>query len=98
MLVRSNSHDEKEDMGNQTYRYQGSVVSLDGDWKNSREGVAAGKDIPTTIMMFEEDIAWEINLNEVVRDNEKMCGYNTNSKRFFIAADTSKKNPETSFS
>lgn len=56
-----NFHEDKNEVRNPEFGYKGSVCSFEGDWKNSGGIMAAVKDFPTTIIMFDVDMALEIN-------------------------------------
>jgi len=77
--------DEKDHQGNPCLRYQGKIGSYDGDCKTDKGGLSRAKKLPTSILIFDENLCYDINPYRYILAHREKCFNTGNKKNFFLA-------------
>jgi len=83
--------DDIDYRGKNCIRYEGIIGSYAGDCKTQKGGLSAAKTLPTTIMIFDEELPYNINLYKVIMEHHRLCLQTTNKIDVMLKPSTSKR-------
>jgi len=82
--------DELDFHGKPCLRYQGIIGSFEGDSKTDKGGLKKAKKLPTSIVIFDEDLEYDFNPYKYIVNHRNLCFATGNKKDFFLSANTHK--------
>ena len=69
---------EVDHEGNDCLKYTGIIGGVDGSCKRNQGGLTGAKRFPTTILIYNESAAFNVNLFEILNEHRKLCNKNKN--------------------
>lgn len=77
--------EEVDHEGNPCLRYQGRIGSYDGDCKTDKGGLSMANKLPTSKLIFSEELSYNINPYKYIIGHRNNCFRNGNNANFFLA-------------
>jgi len=66
-------HDELDHRNKPCLRYEGIIGSYKGDCKTQKGGLSAAKSLPTSIIIYDEELPYGLNLYQILLHHRKLC-------------------------